>query len=630
MNYRPEIDGLRTIAVIPVILTHGGFLAGGFIGVDVFFVISGYLITTILLDEIERGDFSVLRFYERRSRRIMPALFTVMACCIPFAWLWMHQTELKDFFESLTTTSLFLSNVLFWSESGYFDAVAENKPLLHTWSLAVEEQYYLIFPLLLWLIMKGGRIVAAGVLLLIAAASLIAAFVLDTEPEAKFFLIQFRFWELLAGSLCAYAIRFHMPQSNGKAALAGLAIILGGMAVVDHETAYPLFALSAVIGTALIILFASAETWAGKVLSLRPMVGIGLISYSAYLWHQPLFAFARIKWIGAPPLWLMGVLALGALGLAYLSWRFIEQPFRGRSPRALPRRWQVLSATGAGILAFSLLGWYGHEEEGFPDRPVIRTLVQPMIDARYERFRSWDVLDGKVPARFNLKAFDVTGDGPRVLILGDSHSKGLFNAFYQHPDLFPGLQMRRGAIGFNCFEDATSPAENEACVDAVLADHAPLLEGATHVIFAARWMSDDRMMMLDWLPARLAARGMPMVIAGNTAEFATEGPVIIANIARDTQYDGSQPFLIDRANRRFWEERRPQVAARSRELQAKADALNIPVLNRYKLVCDDAAQSCAGVTPSGEALTYDYGHWTLAGSAMAGRRIAETGWLKLP
>jgi peptidoglycan/LPS O-acetylase OafA/YrhL len=165
MKYRREIDGLRAIAVIPVILFHAGFdmFSGGYVGVDVFFVISGYLITGILLDELERGDFSIARFYERRARRILPALFFVILACLPFAYMWMLPSQLKDFSQSVVSVVFFSSNVLFWQEHGYFAAAAELKPLLHTWSLAVEEQYYLILPVFLLLLWRFGRTRVFGV-----------------------------------------------------------------------------------------------------------------------------------------------------------------------------------------------------------------------------------------------------------------------------------------------------------------------------------------------------------------------------------------------------------------------------------------------------------------------------------
>ncbi len=174
MNYRREIDGLRALAVLSVILFHAGFetFSGGFVGVDVFFVISGYLVTTIILAELEQGSFSILNFYERRARRILPALFLVMLVCVPFAWFWLLPSDMKDFSQSLVAVSVFASNILFWRESGYFDTAAELKPLLHTWSLAVEEQYYVLFPLFLMLFWRLGKRSILVMLGLVFVASL--------------------------------------------------------------------------------------------------------------------------------------------------------------------------------------------------------------------------------------------------------------------------------------------------------------------------------------------------------------------------------------------------------------------------------------------------------------------------
>lgn len=207
MQYRREVDGLRAVAVVPVMLFHAGFqcFGGGFVGVDVFFVISGYLITTIILGELERGSFSIATFYERRARRILPALFFVMAMCIPFAWCWLLPSDMEEFAKSLRAVSIFGSNILFARKSGYFDTAAELKPLLHTWSLAVEEQFYVLFPLLLMLMWRFGKKWTVILLVLIAAASLGVAHgnVFD-DPAATFFLLPTRVWELALGSFVAF------------------------------------------------------------------------------------------------------------------------------------------------------------------------------------------------------------------------------------------------------------------------------------------------------------------------------------------------------------------------------------------------------------------------------------------
>ena len=271
MQYRREIDGLRAVAVIPVVLFHAGFgiFGGGYVGVDVFFVISGYLITSILIGELERGEFSIVRFYERRARRILPALFFVMLVCIPFAWIWMAPSQIEDFGRSLVAVSLFASNILFWRESDYFAPAAEEKPLLHTWSLAVEEQYYMFFPLLLLLAWRFGRWRVFYLIAAIAAASLLLCeWGWREAPVANFYLAPTRAWELLAGSLCAF-LQFGKEQKRDDLLAAlGLGLIVFAIFVFDAATPFPsLYALAPVGGTVLIILFAANGTWTARLLS---------------------------------------------------------------------------------------------------------------------------------------------------------------------------------------------------------------------------------------------------------------------------------------------------------------------------------------------------------------------------
>ena len=212
MKYRAEIDGLRALAVIPVILYHAGFklFSGGYVGVDVFFVISGYLITTIILAELEAGTFSLIHFYERRARRILPALFVVMFACLPFAWFWLLPSVMKTFSESLIAVSTFLSNFYFYNQSGYFEAAAELKPLIHTWSLAVEEQYYVLFPLFLMLTWKLGKRSIVGLLAIMFVISLASAQWLSIEHKSfDFFMLPTRGWELLIGAFIAFYYARH-------------------------------------------------------------------------------------------------------------------------------------------------------------------------------------------------------------------------------------------------------------------------------------------------------------------------------------------------------------------------------------------------------------------------------------
>ncbi|MBL9050809.1 MAG: acyltransferase [Tabrizicola sp.] len=225
--YRPEIDGLRAIAVVPVILFHSGLpgFPGGFVGVDIFFVISGYLITSILMTEASDGTFSILRFYERRARRILPALFVVLAGCIPFAYLWMLPEHLKDFSASLGSVLVFLSNIYFMGQVSYFAPAAELQPLLHTWSLAVEEQYYLVFPLVvMWTMRHGSRRLLIVTVVLTLASLAFSEWGIRKDAERNFFFTLSRYWELGVGSVCAAVLAGRGPWRHGPLALFGLVL----------------------------------------------------------------------------------------------------------------------------------------------------------------------------------------------------------------------------------------------------------------------------------------------------------------------------------------------------------------------------------------------------------------------
>jgi peptidoglycan/LPS O-acetylase OafA/YrhL len=374
MRYRPEIDGLRALAVIPVILFHAGFqsFSGGFVGVDVFFVISGYLITTIIIAEKYAGNFSLVNFYERRARRILPALFFVMFVSLPFAWMWLFPSDLKSFSQSLVAVSLFGSNILFWHTSGYFDTATELKPLLHTWSLAVEEQYYVLFPIFLMLTWKLGKRWIVSLLVLAAFASLMAAqWGSIYKPWATFYLLPTRGWEILIGAFIAFYPNWRTKVISRSSirqlgSISGLLLIAFAILEFDRSTPYPsLYTLIPTVGTASIILFATHETLVGKLLGAKLPVFVGQISYSAYLWHQPLIAFARHRTVGEPSKQLLASLAVLALLLAYFSWKFVELPCRNK---ALVSRREIFASGALCSVCFVAIGMAGYLYGGFPNR----------------------------------------------------------------------------------------------------------------------------------------------------------------------------------------------------------------------------------------------------------------------
>jgi peptidoglycan/LPS O-acetylase OafA/YrhL len=456
MKYRSEIDGLRAVAVVPVILFHAGVstFSGGFVGVDVFFVISGYLITTIILSEMEKGTFSLLNFYERRARRILPALFLIMLVSIPFAWFWLLPSDMKDFSQSLVAVSSFSSNILFWRESGYWDTVSELKPLLHTWSLAIEEQYYVLFPLFLMLMWSYRKRWILGAFILIAGASLATAqWGAYHKPSAAFYLLPTRGWELAIGAGIAFyflyrkqTIRTLLSHKliDEALGLLGLLMIGYGVFVFDETTPFPgFYALIPTIGTGLIILFASSQTMAGRLLSSRLFIGIGLISYSAYLWHQPLLAFARYRTIADTSELTYAIIAFLSFPLAYFSWRFIEKPFR--SKEKISRKF-VLIFSSIGSVFFVLIGLIGHFSNGFEDAWISRQsegtkktydIVVTEFNHKHNDYkRNKDGVQDNGDCRFNVRKLD-DNDKKRIkgcykkynkgfAILGDSHAIDLF------------------------------------------------------------------------------------------------------------------------------------------------------------------------------------------------------------
>ena len=343
MNYRPEIDGLRALAVIPVILFHAGFssFSGGYVGVDIFFVISGYLITSIIINDLDRSKFSILNFYERRARRILPALFFVMLICIPFAWELMPPLHLKDFGQSLVAVSLFSSNLLFWTESGYFVDFAEFKPLLHTWSLAVEEQFYIFFPIFLLIFWKFHRLILISAIAILFIVSLYLAQIGSTNSNssissATFLFLHSRAWELMIGAGAALYLKYFSKPCkrifNNVFSSIGIILIFYSIYVFDASTPFPgIYALIPTLGTLLIILFANQTTAVYSLLTMRPIIGVGLISYSAYLWHQPILAFARYQTdfhnLNNAAIIFLCILAIF---FGYLSWNYVEKPFRDK------------------------------------------------------------------------------------------------------------------------------------------------------------------------------------------------------------------------------------------------------------------------------------------------------------
>jgi peptidoglycan/LPS O-acetylase OafA/YrhL len=417
--YRPDIDGLRAIAVLSVVLYHAGvpLVPGGYLGVDVFFVISGYLITLILVADIDRGGIDFRRFYQRRVRRILPALVLVLACCVPFALWLMLPKFLESFGQEMFATLAFANNIKLALTTTYWDLESTQKPLLHTWSLGVEEQFYLLFPVFLALVARyGKRGQVAGIVAVGLCSFVLAELTFRLVGWVNFFLPTSRAWELMAGCAAAFVAR-RERRFDQVITLACLAAILASVVLMGEVPTPSAWSLPAVLGTAGLLVFNREGLLATRILSLKPVVLVGLISYSAYLWHQPLFAFARVARLAPPSPPLMALLTVLTFVLAWLSWRYVEQPFRDPA-RVTWRR--VLALAVAPAIVLALFGLVLHFARGFPrwTYPNLDPSVPIYIEYN-ERVRT-------------IAAGPFADNGrPNVLVLGNSFGRDVVNVLLE-------------------------------------------------------------------------------------------------------------------------------------------------------------------------------------------------------
>jgi peptidoglycan/LPS O-acetylase OafA/YrhL len=612
LAYRPEIDGLRAISVVAVVLFHAEFaaFAGGFIGVDVFFVISGFLITRILIEENSRGDFSIWRFYERRARRILPALYVVMAASFVAALYILLPSGLVEFSRSAIATLLFLSNVYFWRYSDYFAPSAAEEPLIHTWSLGVEEQYYLFFPLLVLLLWRLGPRRVALVIGAATLASLACAEVLwRLQPEANFFLLPSRAWQLGLGSLGAFAWArtggMPVRRSVGEAAAgAGLLLVLGSVFVLDESVPTPSLAgAPPVVGALLLLLFAKQGTFAARLLSLRPMVGIGLVSYSAYLWHQPLFAFTRIARqdpIGLPMTLLLCVLTFL---LAWATLILVERPFRNR---ALLTRGQVFAGAAAGTLVLMLGAGTVLQTRGLSGLYPGYLREAVTLTHREQGF----YVRGAYNKAKRQTAF-VDDGRPRLLLIGDSFSQDFYNMIRETKS-FDGYQIVVRYVQARCqiylgAEDVSrflDPGDRELCAkEPELAQSVPLAREADVIVFAASWR--------DWsaerLPETLRNFGLrpdQTVVVIGRKDFPEINRLSIAGASRR-----ELPLIRHEPPEHGIE------TMRDMRRVLPDDVLVDP----YALLCPD--EKCPAFTPEGKLISVDGAHLTEAGATWVGRRL---------
>lgn len=448
IKYRPEIDGLRAIAVVAVLIYHANFIisgkqffSGGYLGVDVFFVISGYLITLILLKEMRDSSFSYVSFYERRARRILPALFVILSITTVLAWSFLSPVLFKNYSASLASTSVFGSNFFFWNDTGYNAEASVYKPLLHTWSLAVEEQFYIIFPIILFLVWKYARQYLLAVLTGFFILSLsYASWISQNDANTAFYLIPGRAWELMAGALLAhFEIKHGRNQNSGYGKLlplTGIIMIFASLVLFNQTTTHPSFiTLIPVAGTMMFIRYSQPDCGISRIMENRVLTGIGLISYSLYLWHQPIYSLARIRsQTEATPSDKFEWIALSFL-LAFITYLFVEKPFRNKQ-RILTRYFWIASFIG--FTALFTFGLYGYYKDGIPDR--LPTFIGKVAEAEKRIFLPNDDHGNSCRVlSFNSGRCSFAGEdqtGLTILTVGDSHIATLHAPIYDRLQTF--------------------------------------------------------------------------------------------------------------------------------------------------------------------------------------------------
>jgi peptidoglycan/LPS O-acetylase OafA/YrhL len=628
LAYRADIDGLRGIAVLLVLAYHlqglrfhGRFLfSGGFVGVDVFFVISGFLISSVILAEISASKFSLFSFYERRIRRIFPALIVMLFITSILAYRYFLPTELLDFAKSLVAATFSLSNVYFWQQSGYFDAPAAMKPLLHTWSLGVEEQFYIFFPLFLVLVRKifptRLRLSIMVIALVSFVVSAIGAF---QYPVSTFYLAHTRAWELLLGTILSLQVlpQITRPLQRNLAAGAGVILVLAAGLIFTTATPFPgIAALAPCLGSALIIAAGqSGSSVVSRALSCKPLVFVGLISYSLYLWHWPLIVFQGVgagSVTGVSDRTIKLLLILISCVVATVSWRLVEVPFRSGRLRLTGA--SVFKAAFGGIAVVSAVGVVMLISGGFPSRfPPSAVKVASYLDQKWtDEYRTGTCF---ISSQYAFKDFNaatcLSEDSTRknFLLIGDSHAAQLW---YGLSTTLSGVNvMQATASGCRPTIEQTFFSEDgcRRMMDYIFSDFLP-----THhvdaLLIAGRWLPED-LPRLARTVAWTKERHIEVILFGPMLQYDSPLPRLLATSIKNNE--PGNPYGHRIASYERMDEEMAKMAVNEWHVQ---------YISFFKTLCGPA--SCTEYAGKDVPLQSDYGHLTADGSILVARRLRDS------
>ena len=628
LKYRPDIDGLRAVAVLSVVFYHLGLpLHGGYVGVDIFFTISGFLIGSIILRQTADGSFTFANFYERRVRRIFPALFVMLFVSSLVAYRYLLPLELKDYAISLTAAGFSVSNFYFWRQSGYFDAAAASQPLLHTWSLAVEEQFYILLPILLVLLRRlAPRRIDLSIYLIASVSLVLSIYGALRYPAATFYLAHTRAWELLCGVVLALdtAPRIRWPLLRHAAGIFGASLILVALWFYRPWTPYPgLAALLPCLGSALII--AAGQTGpnlVGRVLSLKPVVFIGLISYSLYLWHWPLIVYTSYGVTlvnGLARHQTQILLFSSSIVLAWLSWYFVELPFRYGSARVSRR---VLFSGAAVVLLLvamssaSLVASRGAPWRFSPEARAVAAYIHGEPHDALDPQRGGSCVISSLTA--TLRDFSIATclpDKPgqkTLLLLGDSHAAALWWGLNQ---VLPEVNLMQ-ATAVGCKPVLTQrPRQYAGCtaiMDYALKQYLPSHK-VDAVLIEAHWDEGDLPSLAATIDS-LRQQKVHVILFGPIVQYDSPLPRLLAlAISRD------DPSLVSRHLVLMYQRLDQRMATLAE------DTWHVPYVSLINLLCDK--QGCTQYAAEHVPLQSDYGHLTKAGSILAATRIVALGVL---
>ncbi|CAF3119047.1 unnamed protein product [Rotaria socialis] len=634
--YRDEIDGLRAVAVIPVILYHAGltkFMAGGYIGVDIFFVISGYLITSVIENEREEEKFSIVHFYERRCRRILPALFLILFTSSFFAYYWMLPEQLEEFGQTLISIIGLSSNFFFWwKDDGYFTALTELNPLIHTWSLAVEEQFYFLFPLICYFSGKRQRCLII-VLILLAVLSFFFAqwggniesisshhfYLFSQHSWASFYLPLGRAWELLLGSFAAFYLRKNSTvqstwyKCNELFALIGFVLIIISIVFFDSRYVPPFpncYTLIPTLGATLIILCGTNSTLVGKLLSIRLFRWVGLISYSAYLWHQPILAFTRLKTYDTSQILPMLIIISIVFLLSGLSYVLIEQPFRNKT--RFSRKQIFFGAFIAAMLAFILAVFL---IQTATSRSLLDSKKSDPYLSDLRNYGHWQYVVKAFNALQKQKTFSnkTSVTMKKLILIGDSFAQDFYNMAAEGKHLinyeirvyfiFSRCQIYLGAEDRKQFIEAK---HHRTCTNAYEIKYAlPLIRQADVIILASNWY--------EWSAQRLPMTLKLLNLTGQQQAFVI-GPKHFGKVYPMVYVSKSTKYRIKQ-----YQYPNTEVIKINNLLEQTIDKEIF--VNLQKMICTGYNQTCPLFTRDGKLISHDGAHLTKYGARYVGNII---------